>query len=554
MINSELPTKYRNYNRVLTSKTAEKLLTQVGKEDPQHFANVINSWKDLGATYSYLKGHTISITDFVGDKSYRNDLLKAEMPKINKMKGETKINALNALTLKVQDAQGKAIANNNFIGKMLESGSFSKTDSIRQILSMPGVMQDINGNNLEMPILKSYGEGLDTASYWNSLYSVRKGTVDRAVNTQESGALNKALLNVNRRLLIVEVDCNTNEGLEFEINDKNVMDRTLLFTVPGIGRRGAIVDNALIQRAREKGITKLKVRSPLTCHSVGGICQLCYGLMPDGQLPSIGENVGVGESQAVTERSTQLTMKTFHSGGSALGGGGIAAGFPRIEQLLKVPEKLSGKATLAEETGIVKEITKNLTGGYNVIVGAKNYIVPPGRIPIVSIGSTVKKGAPLSDGAIKPQELGELTSHLDAQRYIVKELGKVYENKFYDKTFETVLRGISDNAEVTKSPDDLEIYRGDKMSISYLDSVNRKRKKDGLELIEYKPYFKSIDTLNTDSEDWLTRITTNRIKAGLTIGASKGQYGNIKGKDPVPAYLYGDNFGRSTNFEKGEFY
>lgn len=554
MINAELPTKYRNYERTLDSHQAEKLLVQLGKEDPQYFSNVINSWKNLGATYSYIKGHTISITDFTADKKYRDDLLKANLPSINKLPNDKKIDELNKLTLKVQEAQKSILSKNNYIGDMLNSGSFDKVDSVRQILSMPGVMQDINGNPISIPILKSYGEGLDTSSYWNTLYGVRKGTVDRAVNTQQSGDLNKTLLNVNRKLLIVQEDCGTDEGLSIDVNDKNVMDRALLNTVPKVGRRNDIVTNIIIQKAKQNGATTLKVRSPLTCHSIDGVCQLCYGLMPNGQLPSIGTNVGILESQAVTEVSTQLTMKTFHSGGSALVGGGVAAGFPRIEQLLKVPEKLSGKATLSEEDGIVNAIVKNITGGYSVKVNTTDYIIPPGRMPIVKIGQYIKKGEPVSDGVLKPQELGDLTNHLNAQLYIVKELNKIYQNKFFNKSFETILRGTSDTAEITKTPDNINLLRGDKVSISYIDSINRDRKRKGEELVEYKPYFKSIATLNTDSDDWLTRLTTNRVKSNLMLGAAKAQYSNIKGKDPIPAYLYGDNFGKNVDYEKGEFY
>lgn len=554
IINEPLPEKFRDYKRTMDSKTASTILKEVGKISSELFAEVMNTWKTLGAAYSYMVGHTISITDFAIKRDYRNNILKTELAKAEKLPTKEKVEVINNLTKKVQDAQQAAAGKDNNMYKMLTSGSFTKPDSVRQVLSMPGLVTGLGGKIIEYPITKSYGEGLDTTSYWNTLYGVRTGTVDRAVNTQESGALNKALLNVTRRLLVVQEDCGTKKGLEYELNDKNVMDRTLVNTIAGIGKRNDVVDDRVVNNARSKSINKLLVRSPLTCDSVNGVCQMCYGLLPDGKFPAIGTNVGILDSQAVTERATQLTMQTFHSGGSALAGGGIVAGFPRLEQLLTVPQKLSGKATLADQEGVISKITKNPTGGYNIFVNTKMHVVPAGRMPIVTVGQRVQKGDALSEGVIKPQELGSLKSHLDAQKYMVNEASKVYGDKFYKKTFETMVRGISDNAEVTYAPDGSGFLRGDKTTISNLEAINKKRVKEGLEAIEYIPYFKSIETLNTDNDDWLVRMSTNRIQQALTTGAAKAQYSNLKGKDPVPAYLYGDNFGKDFNPDEEIFY
>jgi DNA-directed RNA polymerase subunit beta' len=561
LINHELPDKLKEYDRAMDKKTISKLLTTLAKSYNKYFSDVIESWKDLGAMYAYRNTNTISIKDFDVDRSYRNAIIEKELPAINRFKGENRIKKLNAMTLKIQDAQNKKFSKSkNNIFTMLRSGSFSKPDSVRQIISMPGVLTDVHGKPIPYPVLKSYGEGLDTASYYSTLYAVRKGTVDRAVNTQDSGALNKALLNVTRRLLITVEDCDTKKGIYIQTDSPDVLDRYLAKTITGIGKRNDIVDSTLVGKAKKRNRVQLYVRSPLTCEAVEGICQSCYGLMPNGQPASVGTNVGVLESQSVTERSTQLVMQSFHSGGSALAGGGIQAGFPRLEQLLKVPVKLPGKATLSTVRGKVKKIDKNLTGGYNVRIEGygtandKDFTIPSGRLPLIKVNDQIDKGDVLSDGIIKPQELGELKGHLVAQRYLVDEAHKVYGGNFFKKTFETVIRGISDNAEVTKAPEKSGFLRGDKTTVSNIKFVNKKRKAEGLERVEYVPYFKSIETLNTDVDDWLTRISTNRVKAGLTVGAAKGLYANLKGKDPIPAYIYGDNFGRNTKYEKGEFY
>lgn len=922
LINEPLPAPYRDYTREINGKSAEKILNQLGKEAPGIFSNVINRWKDLGASYSYMYGHTISLNDFTTDKSFRDNILRDAMKGINKKSDEEKVKIYMDATQKIQANQMKALAGTN-LAYMMQSGSMKSGDSVRQITSLPGVLVDLKGNAIPVPVLKSYGEGVDTPSYFNSLYAVRKGTVDRSVNTQDSGALNKSLLSVTRNLVVSRADCGTEKGIAFSVDSKDLMDRALLESIKGVGRRNDIINSEIILKAKKVGLTELPVRSPLTCEAVEGVCQLCYGLMPNGQLPQVGANVGISEGQALSERSTQLTMKTFHcfhpgvsvftedhklmtikdivdsgysgkildldgkyvqvkkawkhkvtspviyiktkdgesivlqdnhpvqviqntfkcqycsgklhgkvnqckicmrrskdatinhdsigaktieaknilpndhsfivnrfpanfgakewdfslspymvgawitegncnernkaiiwtqnhdtpiynkyakelgkhtntkniglygkdlyvkmttecgtrsfnkhlpldilnystetvyeliagiidgdgtiqrfdvagrhsgndliildstsyalinqmhilcnalgivsnvhkatvkkisnhqplqlsmkltkeqqdmfskyslkikdmklgiplkfrdgntikkkqdffynfdsvydietesgtllvneiwmhnSGGSALSKGGITEGFPRIEQLLKVPEKLSGKATLAATSGIVDRVSENAIGGHDIWINAKKHVVLPGLELLVKPGEKVKVGDRLSSGNIKPQELGELKSHLDAQRYIVDELDSIYDNKFYKKSFETVVRAISDNAEITEAPDDSGFLRGDNTSLSSIQSINKKRKKEGLPEIGYISYFKSIDTQNTESPDWLTKLTTNRAKAALMSGAPKGEYANIKGKDPIPAYIYGDQFGEDFDPDKGQFY
>jgi DNA-directed RNA polymerase subunit beta' len=561
MINAKLPKELRDYKRMLDGKVVKDLLTEIGMKYQNYFSEVINSWKDLGSTYASMSGNTFSLRDLAIDRSYKYDLLKSKLPEINKLKGKAKIDALNELTKEVQRAQDKAQSGTNNMYKMLKAKSFTKADSIRQVLSMPGVLKDVHGDSIDIPVTKSYAEGLDTPGYFTTLYGVRSGTVDRSVNTQDTGALNKSLLTVTRRLIITENDCGTRKGIEFPVNDKNVMDRFALETIPGVIKRNDLIDTQALLKLKKVKVDVIEVRSPLTCTAPNGVCQLCYGLLPNGEMAPVGTNVGILEGQALTERSTQLQMQTFHTGGTTLGGGGgITAGFPRLTQILKVPEKLSGKATLSTVKGIVKKINKNLTGGFTLRIegyGTKNdkdFVIPAGRKPIVSIGDKVSPGDPLSDGVIKPQELSALKSHLDAQNYLVDEASAIFQNKFYRKTFETVIRGLSDNAQITSAPRGSKFLRGDKTTISYIDDINKDRKKEGLELIKYNPYFKSIETLNTDSEDWFTRITSNRLKMALTTGAARGQYANLKGKDPIPAYLYGDNFGKAIDEDEGAFY
>jgi len=369
----------------------------------------------------------------------------------------------------------------------------------------------------------------------------------------DSGALNKALLSVARRMIITEDDCGTSKFVDLDINSKDLLDRALAKTLPKVAPKNTYINSALLLKLKVRGITSVPVRSPLTCETVDGICIKCYGLLPNGEIPSVGENVGVLEGQALTERSTQLTMQTFHSGGTALSGGGITGSFPRLKQLLEVPETLSGKALLATESGTVESVTKNPIGGQDLSINGKIYTASSDQKVLVKPTAVVAKGQALTQGTIQPQELGKLTSHLSAQKYIVNQLSKIYGDDFSKKSFETVVRSVSDHALVDDAPEGSGYHRGDKTTISALNNINKERTKEGLAKIRYTPYFKSIETANVDQSDWLTKFTTNRIKQAVQEGVASGAYTDLHGKDPIPAYLYGDEFGK-TDPAKGIFY
>ncbi len=558
MINKPLPGPLQDYTRELNGNNVKDLLTTLGKKYPSYFVNVINTWKNLGAMYAHTRGTTLSLTDFNVDRKYRDEILLRELPKLKGKSKAKRTEGFNKITQLVQKAQDAALKAKNNAYDMLNSGSLSKGGNVRQMISMPGVLTDVKGRPLDLPVLRSYAEGLDTGDYFNTHYAARKGTVDRAVNTQESGALNKAVLTVTRRLLVIETDCGTRKSITVELDDNNVLDRFAAESIPGIIRRNQLIDSEALLKLKKAKTTEVKVRSPLTCEAAQGLCQHCYGLLPNGNLPGIGTNVGALDAHAVTERATQLTMQTFHTGGAATTGG-VVESFPRLQQLLKVPQTLKGQAILSSVKGKVKEITKNLTGGFDVRIEGygtandKTITIPAGRLPVVQKGSKVTRGDRLSEGSIKPQELGELKDHLTAQQYVVDQLDGIYDKKFYRKTFETVVRSMSDNAIVTEAPDNSGYIRGDRASTSYLKSLNKDRKQQKLAPVRYKEYFKSVDTLNTDYDDFLTQFTTNRLKNALTTGAAKGNYANIRGKDPIPAYLYGEGFGKG-DAAKGEFY
>jgi len=548
------------FNTTVDKKVLKKILDRIAKEYPNDFGPVIDALKDMAIQFGHEFGSTVSINDFDIDRSWRDKIVKhfkdVEDPKWSR---EQKVKHWLKAQALIEEAQNKYVketGKSRGLFDMLESGAESKHDSVRQILTAPGIKIDVHGKAIPTPITKSLAEGLDLGSYWMSLYGARKGMVDRAINTEQSGAINKSLLGVTKNLLIVEADCGTDDGVEIELSDqRNLQDRFLPRDIPGVGKRNDEIDNTIINKARSKGMLSLLVRSPLTCESINGICQKCYGLAEDGNLVAIGTNVGIKEGQAMTERSTQLTMKAFHSGGSATAEQDVLSGFPKMEQIVKVPEIVAGKATLASVKGVVHRIEKSPIGGVDVYVAGVKHHVPYGRVLVVKKGDMLEEGDSISAGSVKPQELMEYKGYQAARLQMVDDLEGVFKKEgLGKKTFETVIRGIANNAEIDEAPEDSEYIRGDIAPLSKLVAINKQRKLDGEEEIKYTPYFKSIDTLAMDNPDWLSKLTVNRIRETLKDGAALGAASNLHGVDPMPSYLYGTEFNKNVDFTQKRFY
>jgi DNA-directed RNA polymerase subunit beta' len=316
-LNKVLPDRLKDYTRKFSGKDIEKFLTKLGKEEtPTLFEDVINHYKDLGANYAYYYGASLSLNDLAIDRSYRDKIYAKSLFKIDGIKDPAeKIKATLNMLDEIEVEQNKYLASTgNRMHDLIEGGALSKSKggNVKQVLTAPGLVADQRGRVIATPILKSWSEGVDTFSYFNTMPGVRKGVVDKGINTQDTGALNKSLIAVTRSTLIVEDDCETKKFIESDLNSFDAMDRYAAETVFGVVARNEVIDGDVVQKAKKAGLLKLKVRSPLTCETSAGICSKCYGLMPDGRSASIGTNVGTLESQSISERATQLTLRTFH--------------------------------------------------------------------------------------------------------------------------------------------------------------------------------------------------------------------------------------------------
>jgi DNA-directed RNA polymerase subunit beta' len=343
-----------------------------------------------------------------------------------------------------------------------------------------------------------------------------------------------------------------------------------------------------VSNLKKREISELKVRSPLKCLAPKGTCAHCYGLDEHKAVPEVGENVGAKAGQTISEPLVQISMNSFHTGGAA-GTGAQAGGFQRINQLLSLPKTLAGAATLAPTSGKITKVIKGIAGGYDVFIGDHKAHVPQGRKPIISVGDDVSKGDSLSEGPIKPQELTELKGVTHAQDYITNQLQETYKQQgvgINRKTFETVVRSLTNTTQVTRAPEGSHWIPGDVIPLNVANHYNETLLQPtdvhdaiGLKLAEgvgslqaghtltegeakalesngvhqvkvlkgeltHKPFVKGLQTLPLLKQDWMAALGYRNLAKALTEGASQGWQTDIEGYHPLPALAHGSTFGK----------
>ena len=329
------------------------------------------------------------------------------------------------------------------------------------------------------------------------------------------------------------------------------------------------------------------MRSPLKCIAPKGTCAKCFGIDEHGQLPAIGENIGVKTGQAMSEPLTQFVMRTFHSGG--LAGDASAGGFNRVTQLLKMPEYVAGEAALAKTPGKVSKITKLDTGGHVIHIGDETHTVAPGRALKVKPGDQVQAGDALSAGVLKPQLLYKLKGMPAAQEYVVDELQKAYQGQgipMQRRIFETVVRSTGNLTRVVNAPKHGDFKEGEVVpyttaehynetratelpvhetagyhlqqphgklpkfhevtdkDIPYLKGLGYNQVKVLKDPLIHAPILKGIEQLPLEKKNWMAQLGYRYIQNTLTKGSAEAWKSSIAGNHPIPAFAYGVSFGQ----------
>ena len=546
----------------LNKKNMKAVLTRAARKDPQHFPLTVNAWKDHGNELSYLNGSSFGIDDFHDGKKFRDYVLdkykkeeelvrKSSLPPKEKDKRVVELYGKAQEELKSLGEQRYERVGQNRMFEWTSSGARGGWTQFSQLVFGPMLVVDAEKRTVPVPITRSFGEGLSLSEYWASMHGARKGILDRVAGTQEPGALTKDIINTVMDVKVTAQDCGTLKGAALSPRDDDAVGRFLASPVRLKGEvfeAGTLLNTRILTRLRNAGIPEIKVRSPLHCQMSKGICAKCYGQNESGKLHRAGVNIGTISGQALGEPVTQLTMKTFHSGGvKETGPKDVVGAFDRVKQLFLMPKpgKLRNAATLATVAGPVESVRRDARGGFTVTIKGKEHRVVTGDLlPPIKVGYMVYRGEALSTGPINPHELLQHTQSMDKVRgYITEELKQAYGGMVRKRNIETVVKAMTNLTHVNDAPEDSGLERGQLVPLSSVEAHNAEAHLTGKPKIRHSPQLKPMTRMPLDgSEDWMARLNYQRLKDTYQEGAAQGWSSDIHGH-PIPGLMHGAEFG-----------
>ena len=523
-------------------------------------AEVLDHIKSLGFKYSTIGGITVAVADMKIPET-KKDLIKDAEVQVEKYEKvfrrglisdeeryEKVIDTWTKTTEKVTDELMNGLERMNNIYIMAHSGARGSKNQIRQLAGMRGLMANASGKTVEIPVKSNFREGLSVMEYFTSSHGARKGLADTALRTADSGYLTRRLVDVSQDVIVREVDCGTTETTEtFAIKDGNEVIEVLYdrivgrYTIdpivnPTTGEVIVEADSMIKEDEAEKiiaaGIETVQIRTVLNCKTNHGVCSKCYGRnLATGKEVNIGEAVGIIAAQSIGEPGTQLTMRTFHTGGVA--GGDITQGLPRVEELFEA-RKPKGLAVITEitgrveidETGKRKEISIVPENGETEV-----YAIPYGSRIRVKHGQMVEAGDPLTQGSINPHDIVRVKGIGGVQDYIVKEVQRVYRMQgvdVNDKHIEVIVRQMLSKVKV-EDPGDTELIPGGYEDVLTFDKCNEEAIAQGLKPAVAKRVLLGITKASLATESFLSAASFQETTRVLTEAAIKGKEDHLIG-------------------------
>jgi DNA-directed RNA polymerase subunit beta' len=546
----------------MNSKNLEGIMGAVSRElGPDQFTATADKIKTLGWGHAHNIGFSFTDADFKTLRDVREKHLAVAEASVAKLPatlaGRARDEEIVGIYTKAtndmsSEAKSVLAKQGSALYAMNQAGVKPGWDQLRQLVLAPMLLQNAKGETIPVPVTKSYTEGLDTAGYWVASAGARKGLIEKVQSVSKPGALNKQIMNTTLDSLVVEDDCGTVRGLSLNAGDRDVIDRYLAKSVTVNGdtiSAGTLITPRIQSALVTANVGKIQVRSPLRCHTGDGICSKCYGISASGKALDKGTNIGIIAGQAIGERGTQLSMKQFHTGGVAGGGSGVVSSLDRVTQLLKMPEKLPGQATLASSTGQVTNVSASPAGGWDVFVGTTKHYVPASRKLQVVQGQTMQKGSPLSSGPINPHELLALTDIETVQQYLADEIHDTYASEgVRRRNVEVIVRSLTNLGQVEDPGQNPKLTRGDMIKMSAI-------KGEAYMGTKVTPRLKGIETLPLDhTEDWATRLHYRRQKSTIQEAAAQAWESDIHGSSPIPGIVWNAEFGQNPTKDPGKPY
>ncbi len=538
-------------DKKMLSKIVDRCYRKYGSADT---SVLLDKVKSLGFKYSTQGAITVGVNDMSVPEEKKELLSNADqtVDRIQKIyrrglisdeeRYEKVIDTWTKTTGDVTNALMKSLHPLNPINMMASSGARGSKNQIRQLAGMRGLMANPSGRIIELPIRSNFREGLNVLEFFISTHGARKGLADTALRTADSGYLTRRLVDVSQDVIIREEDCGTTQGYRVsDIKSGNEIVESLLDRINGryafedvvhpetgeiIVRKNQLITYDTAEKIVSLGIKEVMIRTVLNCQSKIGICSKCYGLnLATGDKVNIGEAVGIIAAQSIGEPGTQLTMRTFHTGGVA--GDDITQGLPRVEELFEA-RKPKGLAIISEISGSVqyKETKKKKE---IIVVGedgeSKSYLIPYGSRVKVNEGDVIEAGDEITEGSVNPHDILNIKGVQGVQQYLLKEVQMVYRLQgvdINDKHIEVIVRQMLRKVKV-EEPGDTDLLPGGLVDIFTFEEENNRVIAEGKEPAKAQRVLLGITKASLATDSFLSAASFQETTRVLTEAAIKGK-------------------------------
>lgn len=522
---------------------------------------MLDRMKDLGFKFSSKAGITVGVADIVvlPDKQQILDEHEKLVDRITKqfnrglITEEERYNAVVEIWTDAKDQiQGElmqSLDKTNPIFMMSDSGARGNASNFTQLAGMRGLMAAPSGKIIELPITSSFREGLTVLEYFISTHGARKGLADTALKTADSGYLTRRLVDVAQDVIVREEDCGTDRGLLVsDIKEGTEMIEPFIERIEGrysketirhpetdeiIIRPDELITPEIAKKITDAGIEQMYIRSAFTCNARHGVCEKCYGKnLATGEKVEVGEAVGTIAAQSIGEPGTQLTMRTFHTGGVA--GSDITQGLPRIQEIFEARNP-KGQAVITEIEGVVEDIKLAKDRQQEIVVKGANetrsYLASGTSRIIVEIGQPVQRGEVLTEGSIEPKNYLSVAGLNATESYLLKEVQKVYRMQgveIDDKHVEVMVRQILRKVRIIEAGD-TKLLPGSLVDIHNFTDANREAFKHRKRPATAKPVLLGITKASLETESFLSAASFQETTRVLTDAAIKGKRDDLLG-------------------------
>ena len=532
-------------------------------------SEVLDRIKALGYKYSTRAALTVAVCDASIPPQKKTILAEAdaEVAEITSeyeygyISAQEKSKKIIALWTETNDRVTAALKANfdryNPIWMMADSGARGSISQIRQLAGMRGLIANTSGGVIEIPIRANYREGLNILEYFIASRGARKGLADTALRTADSGYLTRRLVDVSQDVIIREEDCGTTEGIEvYEIKNGNEIVEPFAERLIGrflaedlrdesgelIVSRNKLINDADAKKIIDAGVEKIKIRSVLTCKSRTGVCAKCYGAnLANNNMVSVGEAVGIIAAQSIGEPGTQLTMRTFHTGGVASADAeDITQGLPRVEELFE-SRRPKGAAILSRISGTIHieevKTTRNIIVTNNETSESESYMIPYNLKIRVQEGESIEKGTRLTEGNIYPTDILNILGAQAVRNYIINEVQKVYRLQgvdINDKHIEVIVRQMLRKIKVEETGSSY-LLPGTLVDRKEIDAINediQARIDAGeidLQLVQTSPVLQGITKASSNSDSFMSAASFQETTKALTDAAIRGKSDKLLG-------------------------